>query len=43
MSHALLAVGIGTVSKALNRGGRLKEETRERVIAAAKQLDFISQ
>jgi LacI family transcriptional regulator len=36
----LAAVSIGTVSKALNRGGRLKSETRERVIAAAKQLAF---
>ena len=34
----LAKVSIGTVSKALNRGGRLKPETRERVIAAAKQL-----
>jgi LacI family transcriptional regulator len=36
----LAAVSIGTVSKALNRGGRLKSETRERVIAAANQLAF---
>jgi LacI family transcriptional regulator len=36
----LAAVSIGTVSKALNRGGRLKPETRERVIAAARQLAF---
>ena len=36
----LAKVSIGTVSKALNRGGRLKAETRERVIAAAKQLAF---
>jgi LacI family transcriptional regulator len=36
----LAKVSIGTVSKALNRGGRLKPETRERVIAAAKQLAF---
>ncbi len=36
----LAAVSIGTVSKALNRGGRLKHETRERVLAAAKQLAF---
>jgi LacI family transcriptional regulator len=36
----LAAVSIGTVSKALNRGGRLKPATRERVIAAAKELAF---
>jgi LacI family transcriptional regulator len=36
----LAKVSIGTVSKALNRGGRLKAETRERVLAAAKQLAF---
>jgi Bacterial regulatory proteins, lacI family len=34
----LAAVSIGTVSKALNHGGRLKPATRERVIAAAKEL-----
>jgi LacI family transcriptional regulator len=36
----LAAVSIGTVSKALNHGGRLKPATRERVIAAAKELAF---
>jgi LacI family transcriptional regulator len=36
----LAEVSIGTVSKALNRGGRLKDATRERVIAAANQLAF---
>ncbi len=33
-------VSIGTVSKALNRGGSLKQETREKVIAVAKRLGF---
>jgi LacI family transcriptional regulator len=34
------AVSIGTVSKALNGNGALKRETRERVIAIAKELGF---
>ena len=33
-------VSIGTASKALNDNGRLKTETRERVIAAARDLGF---
>ena len=33
-------VSVGTVSKALNDKGRLRQETRERVIAAANDLDF---
>jgi LacI family transcriptional regulator len=33
-------VSIGTVSKALNKNGSLKAETRARVIAAAKELGF---
>ena len=33
-------VSIGTASKALNDNGRLKMETRERVIAAARELGF---
>lgn len=33
-------VSIGTVSKALNKSGSLKMETRERVIAKAKELGF---
>jgi len=33
-------VTIGTVSKALNNGGSLARETRERIIAAAKELGF---
>ncbi|HTO28640.1 MAG TPA: LacI family DNA-binding transcriptional regulator [Devosia sp.] len=33
-------VSIGTASKALNDNGRLKTETRERVIAAAQELGF---
>lgn len=33
-------VSIGTVSKALNNGGTLKQETRDKVIAVAKQLGF---
>jgi len=33
-------VSIGTVSKALNKVGSLKTETRERVIAVAKDLGF---
>src|SRR5690348_13925056 len=34
------SVSVGTVSKALNSGGRLRRETRERVIAAAGALGF---
>jgi LacI family transcriptional regulator len=33
-------VSIGTVSKALNNGGNLRQETRAKVIAAAKELGF---
>ena len=33
-------VSIGTVSKALNNGGNLALETRERIIAVAKELGF---
>ncbi len=33
-------VSVGTVSKALNDKGRLRQETRDRVIAAAKDLGF---
>lgn len=33
-------VSIGTASKALNDNGRLKKETREKVIAAARELGF---
>ena len=33
-------VSVGTASKALNDNGRLKTETRERVIAAAQELGF---
>lgn len=33
-------VSLGTVSKALNGRGQLREETRERVIAAASELGF---
>jgi LacI family transcriptional regulator len=33
-------VSIGTVSKALNNKGRLRQETRERIIAAAQDLGF---
>jgi len=36
----LAGVSIGTASKALNRGGKLSDETRERVIACARQLGF---
>jgi LacI family transcriptional regulator, galactose operon repressor len=34
------SVSIGTVSKALNRNGALKQETRDRVIAVAQKLSF---
>jgi LacI family transcriptional regulator len=33
-------VSVGTVSKALNNSGSLRQETRERVIAIAKELGF---
>lgn len=33
-------VSIGTVSKALNKSGSLKQETRARVLAVAKELGF---
>ena len=33
-------VSIGTVSKALNKSGSLKQETRDKVIAVAKELGF---
>jgi LacI family transcriptional regulator len=36
----LAGVSIGTASKALNGGGKLARETRERVIACARQLGF---
>jgi len=36
----LARVSVGTVSKALNNNGTLRQETRQRVIAAAKQIRF---
>src|SRR5262245_36815110 len=33
-------VTVGTVSKALNKSGSLRQETRDRVIAAARKLGF---
>jgi LacI family transcriptional regulator len=33
-------VSVGTVSKALNNSGRLRQETREKVIAVARELGF---
>ena len=33
-------VSVGTVSKALNNSGSLRQETRERVIAVAKEIGF---
>jgi LacI family transcriptional regulator len=33
-------VSVGTVSKALNRNGSLRQETRDKVIAVAKELGF---
>ena len=36
----LAHVSIGTVSKALNRNGSLRQETRERIVAVAKNLGF---
>ena len=35
-----IGVSIGTASKALNAAGRLKQETREKVLAAAQELGF---
>ncbi|MEV4172984.1 LacI family DNA-binding transcriptional regulator [Nonomuraea sp. NPDC049709] len=37
---AAAAVSIGTASKALNGRGRLRDETRDRVLAAAERLGF---
>ncbi len=37
---ALAGVSIGTASKALNGQGRLRDETRDRVAAAARELGF---
>jgi LacI family transcriptional regulator len=37
---ALAGVSIGTASKALNGQGKLRAETRERVVAAARELGF---
>jgi len=34
-------VGVGTVSRALNGTGYVSEETRKRVEAAAKELNYI--
>jgi LacI family transcriptional regulator len=36
----LAEVSIGTASKALNAGGRLKQETRDKVLAAARQIGY---
>jgi LacI family transcriptional regulator len=36
----LAGVSIGTVSKALNAGGRLSQETRAKVLAAAGQINY---
>ena len=36
----LAGVSIGTASKALNNNGSLRQETRDRVIAAARELGF---
>jgi LacI family transcriptional regulator len=36
----LAKVSVGTVSKALNNNGSLRQETRERVIAVAKRIGF---
>src|SRR5437588_12413708 len=33
-------VSVGTVSKALNKNGRLRQETRDKVILAARELGF---
>jgi LacI family transcriptional regulator len=36
----LAGVSVGTASKALNGSGRMRPETRQRVLAAVKELDF---
>jgi len=36
----LARVSVGTVSKALNKNGSLRQETRDRVIAVAKEIGF---
>lgn len=36
----LAGVSIGTASKALNAGGRLKQETREKVLGAARDIGY---
>jgi len=36
----LAEVSIGTASKALNAGGRLKQETRDKVLAAARSIGY---
>lgn len=36
----LAGVGAGTVSRALNGSGYVAEDTRERILAAAKELDY---
>ena len=36
----LSKVSVGTVSKALNNNGSLRQETRDRIIAVAKQIGF---
>jgi LacI family transcriptional regulator len=36
----LAGVSIGTVSKALNAGGRLSQETRNKVLQIARQIDY---
>src|SRR5689334_21584217 len=36
----IAGVSIGTVSKALNAGGRLSQETRAKVLEAARQIDY---
>ena len=39
---AAAGVSIGTVSKALNGGGRMREDTRDRVVRAAHELGYAS-
>ena len=41
VAHAA-AVSVSTVSKALNGGGRMRDETRARVVAAAAELGYSS-
>jgi len=36
----IAGVSIGTASKALNEGGRLKQETREKVLTAAREMGY---